>query len=619
MAECIFLMLILLHVLAHTVSRRNTTLIPVKNNCTENVMQKLNKLRTLLDQYQSFDERPINPICLLPDYNFKYHFIPNFYCDTMIEPLTCNRTNDLNYLTALYKSTNGNKWNNSKHWINESVDYCQWHGIFCCNASQSHPCLNMIRLPNNNLKGPLPSFSKYLKYSSVLTYIDLRHNQINGTIPDYYNIIPNLSYLKITHVIDSTPQKISNTLTGSLPVKWPNSNCTFLFDLHFNPFLSGTIPQWNSQKYFAIFSAANTNFSGTIPNWDQWIWPLQIWIYGNLDFSGFLHGTIPAFSSTVCPLLEQFKLYHQHLTGTVPRLPGQTPGASIRLHNNSLSGIFPWYSIDYASKIELQDNNFYGEIFLSKTVRFLVGINVTHNKFTGKLPCFYHNHNMILIDARFNEFNSFQDCKGWPTSLKTVLLSNNKINYDFNKFTNGLTNLSVIDFGNNQFKGTVSDSIIEGNIDGIYVSFYDNDISCHFPESNRKFNDSWVYIGNDMYAPFVQYTNQFEKGLGIIAIIPKYELYEYLITPILIGCITCVIYIWLKKSEKIKLKIDIRIKPFIELDIKDRILYIMQIATRFMILLSIISIIMVIIYINGSNYISCGYISLYSTLTYLGT
>eukprot|EP01084_Bolivina_argentea_P028253 52527_1 len=543
----------------------------------------------------------------------------------MVEPLICNKTNELNYLMALYNSTNGHQWHNHTHWMNTSVDYCKWHGVYCCNIGYpSHKtCINMIILQENNLRGSLPSFKIYLQYSSVLTIFNLEHNYINGTIPEMYDVIPNLSYLQIAFGRLDSASSPRNSLLGPIP-QWPKSNCLAWYDIHSNYYLNSTIPQWNSQKYIVGFLAADTNLHGTIPNWDQWIWPSEVILaqtYPTSFHRGF-HGTLPQFSSAKCPFLGQLELHNNALTGTVPALPPQVYTGIIKLYNNSFSGRFPWHSLDYASDIQLQDNNFEGNIS-PFNLKYIRGINITNNHLSGTLPCFYHNKQMIVIDARYNEFSSFSDnCKGWPKSIQIVLLSNNKINFEFDTFTCGLSNLSVIDFGNNQFKGTVPGHIIEGTATSIYVSFYDNDFSCSFPESTRKFNASWIYLGNDMSdASFVSYTNKYEKGLGIVAIVPKYELYEYLAVPMTICLITFIIYIYLflGKFKNVQFQIRLNHTEFIQLREKDKLLYIMQTSVQFLLLLFIVAIIMMIIYVYGANHISCGYTSLQITVTYLGT
>ena len=187
-----------------------------------------------------------------------------------------------------------------------------------------------------------------------------------------------------------------------------------------------------------------------------------------------------------------------------------------------------------------------------------------------------------------------------------------------------MTNLSVIDFGNNRLKGTVPNTLVAGNTNELYVSFYDNDLSCTFPSAHdRTFhNITWCYIGNRMKKPWASYTNDYEKGLGIIANAPRYELEQYLIVPVIMGIVFFIIYAATKflteSRERIHLKKNEGGYLGLALD-KDRILYIMQQSLLFIGSLSCLGFVMIGVYIKGANFYTCGYQSLQATVTYMGS
>eukprot|EP01084_Bolivina_argentea_P198327 339639_1 len=289
--------------------------------------------------------------------------------------------------------------------------------------------------------------------------------------------------------------------------------------------LSGILPSpWLNSSVLTIFSASHNHITGTLPEWTHWQWPYQLTIANQL---GNLTGTIPPFTNAKCPTLERLYLYDMSLTGTMPPLPllyftllyllyDQT----VFLNGNKLYGTFPWYSLDQVVYLTLQDNKFTGNIVLPSDYDHFVSINISNNMFDGMFPCLMKNNKLQFVDARFNKFDSIATdkenyCNSWPNTLGELFLSNNKIVAEFDRVVRNATNLTVIDFGNNRLKGTVPSSLVEGAIcnnnthdicNCSYVSFYDNDFSCTFPDAgNRQFNESWIYIGNGMKRPWAQY------------------------------------------------------------------------------------------------------------------
>eukprot|EP01084_Bolivina_argentea_P275316 469510_1 len=613
-----------------------TTPFPLKNNCTEHILPTFNRLRSTINTIKSKSihqfrpNRPIDPFCIVPDEHFNYTFMPDFYCPTMVQNLYCNKTEELQYLHKFYYALGGNNWINSSYWLNDSVDYCKWHGIYCCNTSYPlyQTCINIIYMKDNNLTGTLPS--PWIN-SSVLTVFTAEDSHITGSIPDYHQRLPNLSLFSISPNDPDHPE--TDSIYGEIP-QWPSAGCMALWNVHNSKFLNSSLPDWNKPlKYIIELELSMTSLIGTLPQWTEWQWPYHLTI---ADQHGNLSGTISPFSNALCPTLDRLFLYNMNLTGTMPPLPPQLydafgANASILLHGNKLTGPFPWESLDHTVFLTLQDNEFTGNIKLSPKYKHFRAVNISNNNFDGMFPCLMSNHKLEFVDARFNKFDSIatdkDDCIGWPKNLDSLLLSDNQINAVLEKAVRNLTNMSIIDFGNNRFRGTVPSLLIEAtqNQDGTYVGFYDNDISCIFPHANgRHFNYSWLYIGNGMKAPWAPYTNPNEKGLGIIAIAPDNESVYYMWLPIGIGAFCFVLYsvgIYVKSSEH-KLWIQ-RLSSMHSykrlLHTKDKVLYIMQESVVFVGYLSIVSILMIGFYTAGAKFYTCGYTSLQPTITYMGT
>ena len=281
---------------------------------TYNKQKKYNtNTNSIINQDTADEERIGSKICLLP----------NFYCETCISPFVCNRTQERQWLTDFYHSTNGEYWNNSirTNWLKNGTDYCDWNGVYCCdiyatfhkNSNNSdhindysndididiefkklnNTCMNRLLFPShNNITGVLPN---YWFNSTVFSYIHIQgfyagdkspKNFLHGTIPNFKYNLPNLSLLRIT--------KEFFNHTDYLP-SFGYGNCTISYDLHdsFDTKYSLKIPDWNDQKYMTYVSLSDISLEGTIPKWNKWVWP------SNLEITS---STIDTFSSAPCSL-----------------------------------------------------------------------------------------------------------------------------------------------------------------------------------------------------------------------------------------------------------------------------------------------------------------------------
>lgn len=128
-------------------------------------------------------------------------------------------------LATLYFSTDGSGWNNPLSWVVESLEECEWSGIECDDSGG----VKVIRLPDENLSGPLPAEIHLL--SDTLEEVYLNSNQISGTIPTSVGLLANLHRLELT----------GNRLTGSLPTELGNMSNAIHLSFKRNE-ISGTLP-----------------------------------------------------------------------------------------------------------------------------------------------------------------------------------------------------------------------------------------------------------------------------------------------------------------------------------------------------------------------------------------
>jgi Leucine-rich repeat (LRR) protein len=78
-------------------------------------------------------------------------------------------------LVALYDSTDGDNWKNNTDWKQTNTP-CSWYGIKCGNGA-----VTQIDLRSNQLTGSIPDFSAFTN----LQTLSLDSNQLSGSIPDF--------------------------------------------------------------------------------------------------------------------------------------------------------------------------------------------------------------------------------------------------------------------------------------------------------------------------------------------------------------------------------------------------------------------------------------------------
>ncbi|KAG8378391.1 hypothetical protein BUALT_Bualt08G0132600 [Buddleja alternifolia] len=232
---------------------------------------------------------------------------------------------------------------------------------------------------------------------SSLTAINLRGNRLSGMLPsDMCNNMPKLRILYLS----------VNQLYGEIP---PNIyKCRDLEDLRLpNNQFSGNIPsEIGSLVNLKILSLGDNNLGGGIPkqlgnltmlkslylsrNELRGELPQEL---GNIDLVNIgvsgnaLSGSIP-FSMFNISTLTIMDLSSNSFNGSLPSAIGMGPSLNLEdlyLDNNRLEGPFPSY-ITNASTLVLMDigkNSFSGPIPNFGNLRFLQGLLIPGNKFTG--------------------------------------------------------------------------------------------------------------------------------------------------------------------------------------------------------------------------------------------
>ncbi|KAK4364266.1 hypothetical protein RND71_015624 [Anisodus tanguticus] len=332
---------------------------------------------------------------------------------------------------------------------NESVPFCQWHGVVCGTRNHRVTELNLL---DQKLMGVLsPSVGNL----SFLIRLDIGNNSISGNIPPELGHLSRLRYLYL----------YNNSFYGEIPTNL--SFCSNLVELRaFKNNLVGVLPRelgvLSKLKYFDFSYAKLT---GEIPK-----------SYGNLSsllemylLDNDLVGNIPDELGKL-KSLRIFDADFNRLSGIIPSsLFNLSSLKVIDVSGNQLEGILPrdlGINLPKLECLSISKNRFSGSLpnslfNLSGLMYFIVG----GNNFGGEIPRFDKLHNLYYLGMDNNQFDntgkpdddlSFISSLINATNLKYLYLQNNAFGGIFHEFFSNLSNdLAFVDLSNNQLSGHI--------------------------------------------------------------------------------------------------------------------------------------------------------------------
>ena len=304
-------------------------------------------------------------------------------------------------LIALYNSTDGDNWSNNDGWKTTPLHEdgfaipgteCTWYGISCTGDS--------------------------------VTTLDLRSNQLSGSIPDELGNMANLEYLYL----------MGNQLTGSIPVELGNLISLQYLYLSANQ-LTGNIPSELGDL---------TNLIG-------------LYLYNNQ-----LTGSIPAELGDLYNL-QNLWLSNNRLTGSIPAgLGGLANLVSLELNTNQLTGSIPAElgNLNNLVTLLLYENQLIGNIPSELgNMTNLQGLFLMGNQLTGKIPSQVGNlTNLTELYLSNNQLNgSIPIDLGDLTNLVKLYLNNNQLSCNIPVELMSLTSLTSLSLCGNHLYTTNSD------------------------------------------------------------------------------------------------------------------------------------------------------------------
>ncbi|XP_061981251.1 MDIS1-interacting receptor like kinase 2-like [Populus nigra] len=331
---------------------------------------------------------------------------------------------------------------------------CQWRGITCDDAGN----VTQINLPNVGLTGTL----QYLDFSSLtnLLRLDLRENQLTGTIPSSIGILYKLQYLDLaTNFLYGTlPLSLAN-LTQAYELDFSRNNITGIIDPRLFP--DGSAANKTGLVSLKNFLLQTTGLGGRIPE--------EI---GNCKFLSLLaldenrfHGPIPSSLGNSSELTV-LRLSNNLLSGNIPPNIGTLSKLTdLRLLTNQLSGFVPAElgNLSSLTVLHLAENNFTGH--LPQQVcqgGKLVNFSAAFNNFSGPIPVSLKNcHTLYRVRLEHNQLSGFleQDFGVYP-NLTYIDLSFNRVRGELSPKWGECKKLTVLRVAGNLLGGKIPDEVV---------------------------------------------------------------------------------------------------------------------------------------------------------------
>ncbi len=320
-----------------------------------------------------------------------------FACALACAPISAAvPTKERDALLDLYNKLQGTSWRSSTNWSGSSGSECTWSGVQCNSDETSVIGLD---LRSNQLSGTIPSSLANL---SNLEDLNLSGNQLTGTIPAFLSSLAKLRRFDLS----------SNHLTGVLPTLFGSRATLQVLNVSGNQ-LSGSIPSALARlTNLKELSLSGNKITSSIPR--------ELGALTNLEVLALSHnqldGAIPAELGKLSKLTV-LNLSSNKLQGTIPSALGALAELeSLYLHDNRLTGSIPpeLGGLAHLQQIILSGNRLSGTIPSSlEGLKDLVYLDFADNQLSGAIPSSLGSlTNLYVLDLSDNMLSG-----GIPSSL----------------------------------------------------------------------------------------------------------------------------------------------------------------------------------------------------------
>ncbi|KAK4267723.1 hypothetical protein QN277_024465 [Acacia crassicarpa] len=334
---------------------------------------------------------------------------------------------------------------------NQSHDCCLWNGVTC---DKGH--VIALDLSGETISGVLDSSNNSIFNLQFLQNLNLAYNKFHNSI-----VLSKLHKLKILRYLN-----LSNAgFEGQIPVEISHLTKLTFLDLSTSSLHTLKLEEPNVTMLLQKLTKLQELYLDGVKvfsqgkEWGQALSTLQNLQIVSMSFCN-LFGPID-FSIAKLQSLLVLRLNDNNIESSVPKaLVGLSNLTTLQLRNCNLSGVFPEqiFQMPSLQVLDVSDNlDLQGSLPNFQHHGFLQSLNLSHTKFSGKLPSSIHNLSKLsALDLSSSNFNGTLPCSfSKLTSLVYLDLS-------FNNFTGPLPpfnlskSLSYLSLNHNYLKGEVS-------------------------------------------------------------------------------------------------------------------------------------------------------------------
>ncbi|KAK3423940.1 LOW QUALITY PROTEIN: hypothetical protein EUGRSUZ_F00693 [Eucalyptus grandis] len=328
----------------------------------------------------------------------------------------------------------------------------------------SNISLGVIDLSNDNFRGPIPLPSPVTYYYSIasnnitrkipslicnatwLEIIDLSNNSLTGSLPQCLtNFGTNLSVLNLR----------MNQLEGTIPQFFFFKNGLMTLDLSRNRF-EGTLPQSLVKcRYLEFLDLSHNQIEDTFPRWLGTLPELKILVLRSNNLKGPLNILRGAH---LFPKLHILDLANNSFSGPLPtslmmNFKGMMNGENG--HDESLYMTRSFQSATYENSVAVMMKGL--EVELVRILTFLTIIDLSCNSFQGNIPeVIGHLHSLVGLNLSHNHLTgSIPPILGNLANLGWLDLSSNKLSGLIPGKLGDLASLGYLNVSKNQLIGQI--------------------------------------------------------------------------------------------------------------------------------------------------------------------
>ncbi|WVZ15269.1 hypothetical protein V8G54_012835 [Vigna mungo] len=294
--------------------------------------------------------------------------------------------------------------------------------------------LQELELRMNQIKGTLPDFSVF----SSLKTLSLDENRLNGKIPKDIRFPTQLETLKMnlnslggvisdSHFANMSKLQLLDLSDNSLALEF-SKNWTPSFQLDYIGLrsckLGPTFPKW-FQNDIEILDISNCGISDSVP---EWFW-----------------------SKVATRGMTKMNVSFNKLKGTIPNFPLKVTPHFVVLASNQFEGPIPPF-LRGSAFLDLSQNkfsDFSSFLCANGTVEALGQLDLSNNQLSGQIPdCWNHFKSLVYLDLSHNNFSGMVPTSmGSLVELQALLLRNNTLTKEIPFSIRNCIKLVMFDLG----------------------------------------------------------------------------------------------------------------------------------------------------------------------------